>query len=50
MLIILEDVHWADPTTLDLLGRIILRLPEMRILLIMTCRPEFKARWTGHPQ
>ena len=50
VLIILEDVHWADPTTLDLVDRIVLRLPQTRILLIMTCRPEFKARWTGHPQ
>jgi class 3 adenylate cyclase/predicted ATPase len=46
-LVIFEDVHWADPTTLDLLGRIIMRLQELRILLIMTCRPEFKARWSG---
>ena len=50
VLIILEDVHWADPTTLDLVDRIVLRLPEMRMLLTMTCRPEFNARWTGHPQ
>ena len=50
VLIILEDAHWADPTTLDLFGRAILRLPEMPVLLIMTCRPEFRARWMGHPQ
>ena len=49
-LVILEDAHWADPTTLDLFGRILLRLPEMRVLLIVTCRPEFRARWKGHPQ
>jgi class 3 adenylate cyclase/predicted ATPase len=46
-LVIFEDAHWADPTTLDLLGRIIVRLPQLRVLLIMTCRPEFKARWIG---
>ena len=50
VLIILEDVHWADPTTFDLVGRIVLRLAETRVLLIMTCRPEFKSRWAGHPQ
>ena len=49
-LVIFEDVHWADPTTLDLLGRMIMRLQELPALLIMTCRPEFKARWIGHPQ
>jgi class 3 adenylate cyclase/predicted ATPase len=50
VLIILEDAHWADPTTLDLFSRTILRIPEMRVLLVLTCRPEFKARWMGHPQ
>jgi class 3 adenylate cyclase/predicted ATPase len=50
VLIILEDVHWADPTTLDLVGRTTLRFSEMRVLLIMTCRPEFTAPWTGHTQ
>jgi class 3 adenylate cyclase/predicted ATPase len=50
VLSIFEDAHWADPTTLDLFDRAILRIPEMRILVVMTCRPEFKARWTSHPQ
>src|SRR5262245_15366563 len=50
VLIILEDAHCADPTTLDLFSRTILRIPEMRVLLVLTCRPEFKARWMGHPQ
>ena len=48
--VILEDAHWADPTTLDLFGRIVLRLQELPILLIMTCRPEFKTHWIGHHQ
>jgi predicted ATPase len=42
VLIILEDVHWADPTTLEFLGRAIPRLSEMHVLLIMTGRPQFK--------
>jgi len=50
VLIILEDVHWADPTTLEFLGRTILRLRRMRVLLIMTGRPEFKVPWTHYPQ
>ena len=50
VLLTVEDVHWADPTTLDLFGRTILRLPELRVLLIMTCRPEFRARWMNYPQ
>jgi class 3 adenylate cyclase/predicted ATPase len=50
VLIILEDAHWADPTTLDLFSRTILRIPKLRVLLVVTCRPEFKAHWMGYPQ
>jgi len=49
-LIILEDAHWADPTTLDLFSRTILRIPKLCVLLVVTCRPEFNARWMEHPQ
>jgi class 3 adenylate cyclase/predicted ATPase len=49
-LVILEDAHWADPTTLELFERTILRIPEMSVLLVVTSRPEFKARWMGYPQ
>jgi predicted ATPase len=49
LLVILEDAHWADPTTLDLFGRAILQLQEVRVLLIVTYRPEFKIPWAGHP-
>ena len=47
VLMIVEDLHWADPTTLEFLNRLIPRLGELRILLIMTHRPEFRAPWTG---
>ncbi len=48
ILMTVEDLHWGDPTTVDLLGRAMLRLPEMKILLIMTHRPEFRPPWSGH--
>ncbi|MGB8628285.1 MAG: adenylate/guanylate cyclase domain-containing protein [Xanthobacteraceae bacterium] len=48
VLMVVEDVHWADPTTLEFFGRLIQKLEESRILLIMTYRPEFTAPWTGH--
>jgi class 3 adenylate cyclase/predicted ATPase len=48
VLMIVEDVHWADPTTLEFLSRLILRFDQLRILLIMTYRPEFSAPWKGH--
>jgi class 3 adenylate cyclase/tetratricopeptide (TPR) repeat protein len=47
LLMLLEDVHWADPTTRELLDLFVGRLPEMRVLLVMTFRPEFPLPWTG---
>ncbi len=41
-LVIFEDVHWIDPTTLELLARTVERVALMRVLLLMTVRPEFK--------
>ncbi len=44
-LVIFEDVHWIDPTTLELLARTVERVASMRVLLLMTARPEFKPPW-----
>jgi class 3 adenylate cyclase/tetratricopeptide (TPR) repeat protein len=46
-LILFEDAHWADPTTLDLLGRFIDVLADIPTLLVVTARPEFRAPWTN---
>ena len=46
-LAVFEDVHWVDPTTLELLGQLIERLREDRVLLVVTFRPEFKPPWSG---
>lgn len=46
--IIFEDVHWADPTTLELLTLTLERLPRLPVLLLMTARPEFTPPWPGH--
>lgn len=46
--IIFEDIHWIDPTSLELLTLMIERLPKMRILLVMTARPEFTPPWPSH--
>lgn len=45
ILFILEDAHWLDPTTMDLLTRIIDRIQRMRVLLLITFRPDFKPVW-----
>jgi class 3 adenylate cyclase/predicted ATPase len=47
VLMILEDAHWADPTSLEVFGRIIDRVRSIRVLLIVTFRPEFQAPWIG---
>jgi predicted ATPase len=46
---ILEDAHWSDPTSLELAGRLIERIAALRVLLIVTFRPEFSAPWVGRP-
>ena len=47
VLMIFEDAHWGDPTSLEVFGRIIDRVRSLRVLLIVTFRPEFQAPWTG---
>ena len=41
-----EDTHWIDPTTLELLGLAIDRINRLRVLLVITFRPEFAAPWS----
>ena len=48
VLFIVEDAHWLDPTTLDLLTRIIDRIRQMRVLLLITFRPDFKPVWAEY--
>ena len=48
VLALYEDVHWIDPTTLELLGRIVDRVQRLRVLTVITFRPEFAPPWTGH--
>lgn len=48
VLLLLEDAHWIDPTTEELLGQAIERLREARVLILVTCRPEYAPSW-GNP-
>src|SRR5262249_59073831 len=43
-----EDAHWADPTTLELIGRILERVQRLPVLAVVTFRPEFVPPWAGH--
>jgi DNA-binding SARP family transcriptional activator len=47
--IVFEDVHWIDPTSLDLLDRIIARVASLPVMLIITFRTEFQPTWVGQP-
>ena len=47
VLMIFEDAHWVDPTSLEVLGRMVDRIKTLPVLLIVTFRPEFNAPWVG---
>lgn len=49
VLMIFEDAHWSDPTSLELFDRTVARISGLRVLLIVTSRPEFQAPWIGRP-
>ena len=49
VLMIFEDVHWIDPTSLEVFGRAVDRMRTLRVLLIVTFRPEFEPPWIGRP-
>ncbi len=46
--VIFEDIHWADPTSLELLTITLEQIPRLRVLLLITARPEFAPPWPGH--
>ena len=47
VLMVVEDVHWIDPTTRELFDLIIDRLPDLPALCLITFRPEFASPWLG---
>ena len=49
VLMIFEDAHWTDPTSLEVFGRVVDRIPSLRVLLIVTFRQEFEPSWIGRP-
>jgi class 3 adenylate cyclase/predicted ATPase len=49
VLMIFEDAHWADPTSLELFSRTVDRIRNLGVLLIVTFRPEFDPPWIGRP-
>src|SRR5271163_877433 len=49
VLMIFEDAHWADPTSLESFSRSVDRIRALGVLLIVTYRPEFEPPWIGQP-
>jgi class 3 adenylate cyclase/predicted ATPase len=50
VVMVFEDAHWIDPTSLELLDLTVERVRSLPVLLVVTFRPEFQAPWTGQPQ
>ncbi len=48
VLAVWEDLHWADPSTLELLRLMLDQVPTARMLTLLTCRPEFRPPWATH--
>jgi class 3 adenylate cyclase len=49
VLMIFEDIHWIDPTSLELLTATVEHIPRLRALLLVTARPEFTLPWPSYP-
>jgi predicted ATPase/class 3 adenylate cyclase len=47
VLMVLEDAHWSDPSTLEMTNRTVKRIENLRMLLVVTYRPEFEPPWIG---
>ena len=50
VLIVLEDAHWIDATTLDMMTRLTDSIGRARLLIVVTARPDFVAPWLARPQ
>jgi predicted ATPase len=49
VLMILEDAHWTDPTSLEVFSLVVHKIRTIRALLVLTFRPEFEPPWIGQP-
>jgi predicted ATPase/class 3 adenylate cyclase len=49
VLVLFEDLHWLDPTSLELLTLLVERMARWRVLVVLTARPEFTAPWPPYP-
>src|SRR4051812_38705383 len=50
VLTVFDDLHWIDPSSHELLDRLIARMVDWPALLVGLFRPEFQPPWSGQPQ
>ena len=48
MVAVVEDLHWADPSTLEFLRLLVDQIGQAKLLLLMSARPEFQTPWPRH--
>ena len=49
VMMLFEDAHWSDPTSLELMDLLVDRVPTLPVLVVVTFRPEFASSWVGRP-
>ena len=50
VLFLVEDAHWIDPTTEELIGQVAERVRDARVLMLVTCRQEYAPSWSNASQ
>jgi class 3 adenylate cyclase len=50
LLVVVEDIHWADPTTLSLMDLLVEKVATLPMLVVNTSRPETRPQWLTRPQ
>jgi class 3 adenylate cyclase len=49
LLLVFEDLHWADASTLELVELLVSAEPDLPVLVLLTARPELELAWSTHP-
>lgn len=49
LLVVVEDLQWSDPSTIELLGLLLEQLDQLPVLLLVSSRDEFPADWLARP-
>jgi DNA-binding SARP family transcriptional activator/predicted ATPase len=49
VMMLFEDAHWSDPTSLELMDLLVDRVSTLPMLVVVTFRPEFASSWVGRP-